>query len=125
MSLLRPVVFLLGLLFAGTSVAAIDWEIKGNYVADVAVYYEVINGKGYNIVTIYLKNPISTGCALSDADNQVSYWYNGYFGTNHTAWISAALSAQAQNKKVDINTDNSVCSTYYGRKLLGLKVRND
>lgn len=108
------------LLLSGQLIAAPTWGlIKGNYIEAVAVFWD-----GYsNVIAITMTNPVSTGCAVSDANKTVHYWIRGAgFDSSVSTWLSTALAAQAQGKKVELILDNAVCDQYYGRMLLGVKV---
>lgn len=111
--------------FTADAHAAREWEIKNNYIKDVYTYKDVVSGTGYNVIRITFKDPISTGCAMSDQGNFVTYWRSEDLGRNHASWLSAALAAQAANNKVDVMTDPSKCSGIYGRFWVGIVVHQD
>lgn len=99
--------------------AAASWGLKGNYIEAVAVFWDGYN----NVIAITMTNPVSTGCAVTDANKTVHYWIRGAtFDSSVNTWLSTALAAQAQGKKVELLLDNVVCDQYYGKSLLGIKV---
>lgn len=106
--------------------AAYVWEIQGNYIEEVSVFSDNPSGTYYNVISVKLKNPISTGCAKTDSTRTLNYWLTeSLVSSTVTLWLSALMSAQAQGSKVDIQTDNAVCSGVYGRKLRGVRIRTD
>lgn len=123
---MRKAIVLLVLLFVGNvSVAARLWSIQNNYVKDVSVSSENPSGTTYNVIRIYLKEPIDTGCSVSDPDQLVTYWIADDFNNAMSSWISTALAAQAQNKKVDILINTATCNGTFGRMFHGIVVHGE
>lgn len=121
---MRFMAFVFGslLLISSNLGAATVWgQIKNNYIESVAVFYD-----GYsNVVAITLVNPINTGCA-TDSSRSVHYWVVGKsIDLSVGSWVSTALSAQAQGKKVELALSNGACDQYYGRLWQGIKVFNN
>lgn len=103
--------------------AARVWEIENNYIEEASIYQDTVSGTGYNVLLVKLKNPISTGCALSDSSRTVTYWTPNEPAPAVSLWLSALLSAQAQGLKVDIRTENANCNPTYGRLFQGIRLK--
>lgn len=105
--------------------AARSWEITNNYIQEVKVYNKPINGTNFNVVTFVFRNPITSSCVLSNTERSVSYWIDAAIPDTVSVWVSVALAAQAQNRPVNVYTENSVCSSNFGRELRGISFSAD
>lgn len=111
------------LLFTLNANAARVWEIKDNYVESASTFVDLIGSNYYNVIQIKLKLPIHTGCPVSDNDNVVSLWIGGGDPTAASnSILSTALTAKATGQKVDIFTEDTTCSSYYGRYWVGIRL---
>jgi hypothetical protein len=104
--------------------AAIVWEIKDNYIDEVSIHHDYVAPSYYHVISVKLRNPISTGCALSDSSRAITFFINAEITPALSLWHSTLLAAQAQGSKVDIKTDNAVCNPTYGRLLQGVRIKS-
>jgi len=104
--------------------AARVWEVQDNYVEEVSMYLDTVGSTGYHVLSVKLKNPVSTGCALTDSTRTLTWWSTADAGFAVSMWYSTLLSAHAQGLKVDIRTENTNCNATYGRQLIGARVKS-
>lgn len=105
--------------------AAYVWEVQDNYIDEVSISAQNPSGTAYHVLTIKLRNPISTGCSVSDTSKTVSYWSTGAVDSIPALWYSSVISAYSQGSKVDIRTDNSACNPAFGRQFMGIRLKQD
>ena len=115
---MKYALFLFSLFMSFSVNAASNWEIKGNYIESYRVFYLA----PYNVLQIYFKEPINTGCAVSDNSKSVAIWQNGHLNAANLSWLSAIMAAHAQGNRVDVLVGSGDCHNQYGRRLQGVSV---
>lgn len=97
--------------------AGYDW-LAGVKVESVSMHWDGTN----NILQAVLVSPISIGCTANDTTQTISYWIAGDFTLQTEVRANLLMAAAAQDVFVDIQYDNSSCSTSLGRKMVGVRL---
>lgn len=95
--------------------AAMIW-VNNLTIDSYKLYYDGVSV----IFTVYVKEPISTGCAFSDTNKAFSYWTPSNTNPFHAVLQAAVIAADAQGRKVNLQYDNTQCSAVAGRMLYGV-----
>lgn len=96
--------------------AAQAW-IEGFTVKSHSYYWD---GVGSWVVSVFVNEPVNTGCAKGDSDRRFSYWASSP-NLTHQMILSSAISAEAQNKKIAVLIEDTVCGSDAGRYINGIR----
>lgn len=109
-------------IFGVTANAAIVFVNSGGVPAELTIKdYRYYNDGSNNIIEIRVNESISTGCAASDTERKLVYWAAGVTVV-HQIILAQATSADAQNRKIHVQYNDSTCNATFGRPVFGVRV---